>query len=140
MLKIAIRFGLLAVAFVLLLQLSKYTWLSYRVDTEMVILLMGAVFISLGYFISRSLIKPKSVDTGHPFELDEQAREKTGISDREMDVLILMAEGKSNQEIAEQLFVSGNTIKTHVSNIFLKLEAKRRTEAIRKAKELRLIP
>lgn len=140
MLKIAIRFGLLAVAFVLLLQLSKYTWLSYRVDTEMVILLMGAVFISLGYFISRSLIKPKPVDTGHPFELDERAREKTGISDREMDVLILMAEGKSNREIAEQLFVSGNTIKTHVSNIFLKLEAKRRTEAIRKAKELRLIP
>ncbi len=140
MVKIAIRFGLLAVAFVLLLQLSKYTWLSYRLDTEMVVLLMGAVFISVGYFISRSLIKPKQNDPAHPFELDESAREKTGISDREMDVLILMAEGKSNREIAEQLFVSANTIKTHVSNIFLKLEAKRRTEAIKNAKELKLIP
>ena len=66
--------------------------------------------------------------------------EVLGISKREYEVLELMARGLSNQEIADALFVSINTIKTHVSNLFLKLDTKRRTQAIQKAKELRLIP
>jgi ATP/maltotriose-dependent transcriptional regulator MalT len=65
--------------------------------------------------------------------------QKLGISKREHEVLQLMAQGLSNQEIADKLFVSLNTIKTHTSNLFLKLEASRRTEAVKKAKELRLI-
>jgi ATP/maltotriose-dependent transcriptional regulator MalT len=51
-----------------------------------------------------------------------------------------MAEGLANQEIADQLFVSLNTVKTHSSNLFSKLEVSRRTQAIQKAKELNLIP
>jgi ATP/maltotriose-dependent transcriptional regulator MalT len=74
------------------------------------------------------------------FIRNEKQLEQTGISSREYEVLELMAQGYSNQEIAEKLFVSLNTIKTHITNIFLKLEAKRRTQAVQRAKELQLIP
>lgn len=69
---------------------------------------------------------------------DEQLS-RLGISKREYEILQLMAEGLSNQEIAERTFVSLSTIKTHVSNILLKLDAKRRTQAVIKARELNLI-
>jgi ATP/maltotriose-dependent transcriptional regulator MalT len=66
--------------------------------------------------------------------------DKLGISKREHEVLLLMAEGLSNQEIADKTFVSVNTVKTHVSNLLLKLDAKRRTQAVIRARELTLIP
>jgi len=65
--------------------------------------------------------------------------DELGISKREMEILELMAQGFSNQEIAEKTFLSIHTIKTHASNLFVKLDAKRRTQAISKAKELNLI-
>ncbi len=65
--------------------------------------------------------------------------EDLGISKREMEILELMAQGFSNQEIAEKTFLSIHTIKTHASNLFIKLDAKRRTQAISRAKELNLI-
>jgi ATP/maltotriose-dependent transcriptional regulator MalT len=74
------------------------------------------------------------------FEFNEQAMLQTGITKRELEVLTLMAQGFTNQEIADKLFVSLNTIKTHSSNLFLKLEVKRRTQAIERAKQLKLIP
>ncbi len=63
----------------------------------------------------------------------------SGISQRELEVLFLIAEGRSNQEIADQLFLSLNTIKTHTSNLFSKLGVKRRTQAVQKAKELGIL-
>jgi ATP/maltotriose-dependent transcriptional regulator MalT len=72
--------------------------------------------------------------------LNEAELNKLGISKREHEVLEWMAKGLSNQEIADKLFVSLNTVKTHTSNLFLKLEVSRRTQAIQKAKQLRLIP
>lgn len=74
------------------------------------------------------------------FVLNEVILHETGISKREHEVLELMAQGLSNKEIAEKLFVSLNTVKTHSANLFTKLDAKRRTQAIQKAKELSLIP
>lgn len=71
---------------------------------------------------------------------DEKQLQKLGISQRELEVLQLMARGLSNQEIAEQLYVSLNTIKTHSSNLFLKLDVKRRTQAVDQARKLGLIP
>jgi ATP/maltotriose-dependent transcriptional regulator MalT len=65
---------------------------------------------------------------------------RLGISKREHEVLELMAKGLSNQEIADNLFVSLNTIKTHSSNLFIKLQVGRRTQAVQKGKELGLIP
>jgi len=74
------------------------------------------------------------------FEADNKNIDQLGISKREYEILELMAQGCSNQEIAEKAFVSLSTVKTHVSNLFVKLDVQRRTQAIKKAKDLRLIP
>jgi NarL family two-component system response regulator LiaR len=79
-----------------------------------------------------------SAPEGRP-EIDEKELTRFGLSGREQEVLQLMAEGLSNQEIADRLFVSLNTIKTHGSRIFEKLDVKRRTQAVEKSKRLRLI-
>lgn len=71
---------------------------------------------------------------------DDPGLEKLGISKREYEILQLMAAGLSNQEIADKTFVSIHTVKTHVSNLLFKLDAKRRTQAVTRARELRLIP
>lgn len=70
----------------------------------------------------------------------EKTLEKLNISKREFEILQLMARGLSNQEIAEQTFVSIHTIKTHVSNLLFKLDAKRRTQAVIRAREMKIIP
>ena len=75
----------------------------------------------------------------HPLLPPDQQLEKLGISKREYEVLQLINEGLSNQEIAARLFLSEHTVKKHVSNLFFKLEAVRRTDAVKKAKELKLI-
>lgn len=108
---------------------------------------IAAVFTGLGIWLALKLTKPK-VQTivvekevmVQSFALNEDELNKLGISKRELEVLQLMAEGLSNQEIAARLFVSLNTIKTHSSRIFEKLDVKRRTQAVEKAKRLGLIP
>jgi LuxR family maltose regulon positive regulatory protein len=64
---------------------------------------------------------------------------ESGLSDRELDALRLLAEDLSNQEIADKLFISLNTVKTHLKNIFLKLEVDSRSGTVAKAKEMGLI-
>jgi len=77
---------------------------------------------------------------GPDFIFNESELQRLGISKRELEVLELISRGLSNQQIADTLFVSLNTIKTHSSNLFLKLDVNRRTQAVQRAKELRLIP
>jgi ATP/maltotriose-dependent transcriptional regulator MalT len=72
--------------------------------------------------------------------IDYEQIKKLGLTQREHDVLVKMAEGLSNLEIATALFLSESTIKTHVSNIFFKLDAKRRTQAVQVAKQLKIVP
>jgi ATP/maltotriose-dependent transcriptional regulator MalT len=74
-----------------------------------------------------------------PFEANTQACQTLGISDRELEVLQHLAAGRSNKEIANRLAVSPNTIKTHVARLFEKLDARRRTQAILRARELGMI-
>jgi NarL family two-component system response regulator LiaR len=108
--------------------------------------IIAVLFTALGIWLATKLNKPK-VETKiiekavfiANFMLNEAELEKLGLSKRELEVLQLMSEGLSNQEIAEKLFVSLNTIKTHTSNLFEKLDVKRRTQAIEKAKRLSLI-
>ncbi len=108
--------------------------------------IIAIMFTALGIWLALKLTKPKietriiekSVFTDR-FILNETELDKLGLSKRELEVLQLMSEGLSNQEIAEKLFVSLNTIKTHTSNLFEKLDVKRRTQAIEKAKRLSLI-
>jgi len=110
---------------------------------------IALVFTGLGIWLAVKLGKPrvetivveKEVLVAQPavVEIDEEAISKLGISKRELEVLQGMAEGLSNQEIGERLFLSVPTIKTHATNLFEKIEVKRRTQAVDKAKKLRLI-
>jgi len=75
-----------------------------------------------------------------PFTLNEQRLRELSITPRELEILELIANGMSNREIAEKLFVTESTVKTHSSRLFDKLSAKRRTQAVQIGKELGLIP
>lgn len=117
-------------------------WLDYRHVTrahswEIQFALIAALFLGLGIWVGVRLVggRPPAADTdGNP-----AARATLGISDREHEVLGLIAEGLSNKEIAQQLGVSPNTVKTHVARLLEKLGARRRTEAILKARELGIV-
>lgn len=111
---------------------------------------IAVIFTALGIWLALKLTKPKIervvvekeiyIEKQKEFIFNEAEMNRLGISKRELEVLQLMAEGLSNAEIANRLFVSLNTIKTHASNLFFKLDASRRTQAIEKAKSLCLIP
>lgn len=110
---------------------------------------IALVFMVLGIFIAVKLTTPKvqTITIGKEVFIKDETHfifnsaemEKLGLSKRELEVLQLMAEGLSNQEIADRIFVSLNTIKTHSSKVFEKLDVKRRTQAVEKAKRLKLI-
>ena len=134
--KTILIFGMLAFAILALLQLSQYSLLSGDLTIEFVISGIAIVFFVIGVFIQKKFRKEKTVSV----EVDQKQIEAIGLSKREYEVLVEMASGYSNEEIADRLFVSESTIKTHVSNVLLKLDAKRRTQAIQKAKELQILP
>ncbi len=150
---------LYGVSLALLLFLLK--WLEFRFliighAMEVYIGAIAILFTALGIWLTLKLTKPKTETiiiekevlihqpmpvTGQTsFVRNERELEKLGISTRELEVLQLMAGGLSNQEIAEKLFVSQNTIKTHSSNLFVKLDVKRRTQAVDRGRKLGLIP
>jgi len=116
---------------------------------EIYVGVIAAIFTGLGIWLALKLSKPK-VETivvekeifvrRDNFLLNEQALNNLNLSKRELEVLQLMAEGLSNHEIAERLYVSLSTIKTHSRNLFDKLGVARRTQAIDKAKKLFIIP
>ena len=113
---------------------------------ELYAVLIALIFTALGIWLALKLAKPKvetiivkQEEPAADFVINETALKETGISKREMEVLQLMEQGLSNKEIADRLFVSLNTVKTHSSKVFEKLEVSRRTQAVIKAKELRLI-
>ncbi len=99
--------------------------------------LLAAAFLALGLLVGARVIGRRDTVA---FDGNPQAREALGISAREAAVLAEIAAGHSNKEIAARLHVSPNTVKTHVANLFEKLGARRRTEALRKARELGLVP
>jgi NarL family two-component system response regulator LiaR len=136
----------IALAFLLfLLKWLEWHFLIFKNSIEIYAGSLALIFTALGIWLATKLIKPKTVVVEktvlqNDFTLNEIELDRLRISNRELEVLQLMARGLSNQEIAEKLFVSLNTIKTHSSNLFLKLEVERRTQAIEKAKRLSLIP
>lgn len=99
---------------------------------------IAAVFLLIGLFLNRRNSKIEIPNNEE--ELDPEKIAELGISKREYEILEKIAAGLSNKEIAEALFVTESTVKTHVSNLFVKLDAKRRTQAIQKAKSLKIIP
>ena len=104
--------------------------------TETYMVLLAVAFLGLGIYVGSRLFRRPAAG---PFVPNTQVRDTLKVSDREFEVLTLLAEGRSNKEIARQLDVSPNTVKTHVASLFDKLEAKRRTEAISRARELGMI-
>jgi len=136
-----IVYGLSLAALISLLKFLEYRLFVRDLSIEFYVGIVAVMFTILGVWVGLKLTRKRTIIITNPnFQFDQSRLEKLGISKREYEVLELMAKGFSNQEIADKLFVSLNTIKTHSSNLFLKLEAKRRTQAIQRAKELQLIP
>lgn len=130
------------------LKAIEYRWLLVEHSVEIYGGLVAAIFAGVGLWLGRKLTRPKEtvvvrevlVPAPIDFVRDEAKLDALGITPRELEILELMAAGLSNQEIAERAHVSENTVKTHSSRVFLKLGARRRTQAVQLGKELRLIP
>ena len=129
-------FSALIIALLVLFQISKYSIISGGIKTELVITSIAVVAFFIGAIINKKVIKPSEESTS---EINHKKIKELEITSREYEVLALIAKGFSNKEIADTLFLSESTIKTHVSNLLNKLNAKRRTQAIQIAKELEII-
>ncbi len=131
-----------------LLKYFEYKHFLHAYPSEVYGGLLAVIFSALGiYFGSRLtrsrevvVVKEVRVPEGAPFELDAGKLKELGITQREHEILGLIAEGLSNREIGERLFVSENTVKTHSSRLFVKLGVNRRVQAVQKGRELGLIP
>ncbi len=130
-------FGLLIFALLILFEISKRTYLSGDSSIEIIIAVIAIIFFFIGVYIKRTSLTGKDLSSK---TVDHKKLKELHISNREYEVLCEIAKGLSNQEIADKLFVSESTIKTHVSNLLVKLNAKRRTQAIQISKELNLLP
>lgn len=135
-----ILYGLAMAVLIGLLKLVEYRYMVRDIPLEFYIGLVAVMFTGVGIWAGLRLTRPKIVEVSGPFDIDKVNLQRSGITKREYEVLELIAAGLSNQDIADRLFVSNSTVKTHVSNVLAKLEASRRTEAIVRAKELRIIP
>jgi len=137
--KTALRFGLIIIALLILFQLSNASLFIPDIPADAVIGLTAVVLIALGIYLGGNIKKPKVIEVKPTLVKDQEKIKSLGISARELEVLQLISDGLSNQEIGEKLFISESTIKTHVSNLFVKLDVKRRTQAVIRAKEWRII-
>lgn len=133
-------YGVAMAVLIGLLKFVEYRFIVRDIPLEIYVGVVAVTFTALGVWAGLRLTRPKVIETGTQFLLDEANLRKVGISKREYEVLDLIAQGLSNQEIADKLFVSVSTVKTHTANIFAKLDARRRTQAIQRAKELHIIP
>ena len=138
--KTILLYGLSLAGLVALLKSFEYRLFIRDLSLEFYVGIVAVLFTGLGVWAGLRLTRKKVIVLTPDFQLDENALNRGGISKREHEVLGLISQGLSNQEIADKLFVSVNTVKSHLSGLFLKLEVKRRTHAIRRGKELRLIP
>lgn len=135
--QVIIAFGLIILALLILFSLPGIYQLDNSISKDVWIGGFSLLFLVIGMVISRKLFtRTITVTTPQPDTLNYNQLLKAGISKREADILLLINDGLSNQQIANKLFISENTIKKHISNIFQKLQVERRTEAIRKAREL----
>jgi DNA-binding CsgD family transcriptional regulator len=135
--KRVLAYGLLLALGTFALQWLDYQRLARTQSLEIYLFLVALGFLVLGVVIGVRVFAPPAPK---PFDGNPQAAAALGLSERELEVLAELAAGHANKQIAARLNVSPNTVKTHVARLFEKLEANRRTEAIRKARELGLVP
>lgn len=131
-------YGVALALLALLLSSIRYFYFVRHLSAEILILLIAFIFTALGLWAGQRVgRRPDKVSSGRA--VNERAIAYLGLTDRELQVLRLMAEGSSNKEISKTLYISVNTVKSHVSNLLAKLEVERRTQAVRKAQSLGLI-
>ena len=138
--KTILLYGIALVALTGILKFIDYRFIIRDLSLENFLGAAAVLFTGLGVWVGLRLTRRKVVIANPDFKLNEPELQRLGISKREYEVLELMAQGLSNQEIADKLFVSLNTVKTHSSNLFMKLDARRRTQAVRRAKEFGILP
>ena len=141
--KTILIYGLLIAGLVLVLSVVEYRHSVRALSTQLYVGIVAMLFVALGLWLGRR-------SAPHPAQAENtpaaaaptrplMTAAEAGLSPREYEVLQLMAEGLSNQEIADQLFLSVHTIKTHTSNLYSKLDVKRRTQAVQEARDRGLV-
>ena len=156
--KTVLLYGILGGLLVAVLKVVEYRYLVLEHSLEIYGGIIAAIFSAVGIWLGLKLTRPRPtvietvvtkevpvevrvpVPTTGPFVRNQAQVEQLGLTPRELEILEAMAAGLSNREIAERLFVSENTVKTHAGRVFDKLAAKRRTQAVQLAKEAGLIP
>jgi NarL family two-component system response regulator LiaR len=146
--KTVLLYGILGGVLIAALKLVEYRFLvlehSLEIYGGIIALIFSGLGIWLGLKLTRTrtefLIKEVPVPASATFTRNEASRQQLGITQRELEILEAIAAGLSNKEIAERLFVSENTVKTHATRLFEKLSARRRTQVVKRAKEAGLIP
>lgn len=131
-------YGLSLALLFFLLEYFEYRYFIRELSTELFVFIIALTFTGLGLWVGKKLTAQKKIVTP-PFEQNKKAIRYLKISERGLEVLELVAQGLSNKQILDKLFVSINTTKTHLSNLYEKLEVKRRIQAVEKAKSLKLI-
>jgi DNA-binding NarL/FixJ family response regulator len=135
--RLIIPYGLALGAGALLLEWLDYKHAVRAWSTELYVAAIAVLFVLLGIWLGNQLTaRPRSAD----FVRNDAAIQSLGISERECEVLELLSAGHANKVIARQLLISPNTVKTHLARLFEKLEANSRTQAIRKARALNILP
>ena len=143
-------FGLVGGLLIFTLQFTQYRFVVIQHSVELYSALVAILFATFGIWLGlritrrRETIVVKEVlvrtSSAEPFAPNTARQQSLGITARELEILTLVARGLSNREIATQLFVSENTVKTHCARAFSKLGAERRTQAVQRGKELGLLP
>ena len=137
--KTILLYGMALAILLFLLKWLEWRFIVYDHAVEVYSGVIAIIFTGLGIWVALKLVRPRTITVKDEAPTLPPSGELAGLSGREREVLQLMAEGLSNQEIADRLYVSLNTIKTHCSRIFEKLEVRRRTQAVQKAKGLGVI-
>jgi DNA-binding CsgD family transcriptional regulator len=145
--------GLVGGILIAILRWSEYQFLVIEHSLEIYGAIVAIIFVVFGIWLGIKLTKPREkiilrevlVPTDAPaapstFTLNQVQLDALGITPRELEILSLIAQGLSNREIADRLFVSENTVKTHCSRAFDKLGARRRTQAVQLGKQLGILP
>jgi NarL family two-component system response regulator LiaR len=158
--KTVVLYGILGGALIAVLKIIEYRFLVLEHSLEIYGGIVALLFSTLGIWLGLKLTRTREtvvvrevpvrvevrvpvdvpVLVTEPFARNETRLRELGVTPRELEILEAMAAGFSNREIAERLFVSENTVKTHAARLFDKLSARRRTQAVQRAKEAGLIP
>lgn len=144
-----ILYGVSLAVLVFLLKWLQWKFLIADHSVEIYIGLIALFFTALGVWIATQLTKPRiqkvvvekdvMLPPSENFSVNEAALQNLNLSSREYEVLCLLAQGHANAAIADQLCLSLSTVKTHVSNLFVKMDVKSRTQALEKAKRLKIV-